>query len=230
MSAYETSIRAARQYMQKSYRTFKVKVGLNLSEELRLVAAVRDIIGPDRRLFIDANQGWRTPERAVDAIQQFERYGIAWVEQPIAKTDLDGLRYVKDHVSTPIMADESLFSPQDAQTLLSRQAVDMFNIKLARVGGLCSAGIIHAMAERQNVPCMLGSYIESPLGALAGYHFVRSHDVVAADIGAWDLLENPPPSGLKNENGYMTLEGAFPGLGYGPAMERVLEQAFKGAP
>lgn len=229
MASFKKSIEKTRMFVEQSYETYKVKVGLNLSEELRLVAAVREIIGKEKRLFIDANQGWKTPDRAIECIRKFEHYNIAWVEQPILKTDLEGLKYVKEHVGTPIMADESLFSPEDAEKLASKGAVDMFNIKLAKAGGLYTAEKIYAIAEKYDIKCMIGSYIESPLGTLAGYHFVRSHNIIATDICAWELIENPLPAGLKNEKGYMFLEGEYPGLGYTPEMEDILQQEFEQA-
>ncbi|TWT27678.1 dipeptide epimerase [Planomicrobium sp. CPCC 101110] len=163
-------------YVQDGFDVLKIKVGIDtIEQDVNRIRAIRQIVGPDVLLRLDANQGWE-PKAAVRAIRRMEDagLGVELVEQPVPAKDIDGLKYVTDHTMTPIMADESIFSPQDAIRVLQLRAADLINIKLMKAGGIHQALKINALAEAYGVKCMTGSMIETKLGVSAAAHFAAS--------------------------------------------------------
>ncbi len=187
----EAMCEEARAYVARGYTAVKTKVGKDSLRDVACVRRIRDTIGTGVRLRIDANQGWK-PKEAVRCIRAMEDAGVnlEWVEQPVAAADLEGLRYVTGRVDTPVMADESLFGPEDAFRLLEMRAADLFNIKLMKCGGLRNARTIHAMAKARGVACMVGCMIESRIGITAAAHFACGQTgILAADLDAIDLMQ-----------------------------------------
>lgn len=130
----------AMEYVNEGYKTLKIKVGLDANLDIERIKAIRDAVGYEINIRLDANQGW-TPKEAVRIIRKMEDMGlnIELIEQPVKYYDIEGLKYVTDNVDIPIMADESLFSPLDAVKLLNMHACDILNIKLMKSAGLYNA-------------------------------------------------------------------------------------------
>ncbi|GAA3410548.1 dipeptide epimerase [Paenibacillus hodogayensis] len=174
-------------YVQSGFSVLKIKVGLDdISTDLQRVRSIRERIGPDIKLRIDANQGWEA-KSAIRAIRAMEDAGfdIELVEQPVQARDFVGMKQVTDAVDTPIMADESLFSPADALELLNHRAVDLFNIKLMKSGGISRADTINRIAESCGVECMMGSMVESRIAITAASHFAAAkRNVTRIDFDA----------------------------------------------
>lgn len=181
-------------YVKDGFSTLKTKVGVDAKLDILRVKAIRDAVGYDVKIRLDANQGWGSKE-AVRTIRSMEDMGlvIELVEQPVLAHDLEGLKYVTDNVETLIMADESLFSPYDCFNLLKNRAVDILNIKLMKCGGLNNAQKINAMAESCGVECMMGCMIESKIGIAAAAHFAGGKlNITKADLDAIALFEEDP--------------------------------------
>ncbi|GGE32063.1 L-Ala-D/L-Glu epimerase [Pullulanibacillus camelliae] len=203
-------------YVKDGFSILKVKVGkASIAEDIERVSEVRRRVGPKIRLRLDANQGWEVKE-AIRVIQKMEDLGldIDWVEQPVKAHDIDGLKRVTDAVLTPIMADESVFSPQQAFEVLSKRAADMINIKLMKAGGIYSAQKINDMAQICGVKCMVGSMIETKLGITAAAHFAASkQNIICYDFDAPLMLSKEIVQGGVHYNGsILKLTGAH-GLG-----------------
>lgn len=145
-----------------------------MATDLERIREIRKQAGPAVRIRVDANQGW-TAKQAVKAIRKMEDEGLSieLVEQPVHRLDLEGLKQVTDAVDTPIMADESVFTPRDAFHVLKTRSADLINIKLMKAGGIRQALKINAMAEACGVECMAGSMIETRLGITAAVHFAK---------------------------------------------------------
>ena len=170
----------AKLYKENGFRILKVKVGKDTAaKDIARVAAVREAVGEDVLIRLDANQGW-TAKEAVNAITQMEAMGlnIELVEQPVAAQDINVLKYITEHTKTPIMADEAVFSSQDARRVLEMKAADFINIKLMKAGGIYQAMKIANLADSYGVSCMVGSMIESKLGITAAAHFAASHPAI----------------------------------------------------
>jgi o-succinylbenzoate synthase len=163
-------------YMQEGFNVLKIKVGKNrIEEDIERIKEIRSRVGSGVKIRVDANQGWQVKD-AVRAIRRMEDLGldIELVEQPVKAHDIDGLKTVTDAVETPVMADESVFSPAQAFEVLKRRAADMINIKLMKSGGIYKAQIINHIAEEFGVECMMGSMIESRVAITAAAHFAAS--------------------------------------------------------
>lgn len=117
----EEMVRDSLEAVERGYRILKIKVGKDPKADVERMAAIREAVGPDVKLRVDANQGWRAKE-AVAIISAMEDKGldIDLVEQPVPAHDLEGMVYVTSRVQTPILADESVFSPADAVEIIRR--------------------------------------------------------------------------------------------------------------
>lgn len=184
-------------YVSRGYDTLKTKVGLDCELDIIRIRKIREAVGNDIKLRLDANQGWIAKE-AVRTIRRLEDMGmnIELVEQPVKAHDIEGLKFVTDNVETPIMADESLFLPEDGFRLLKLRAADILNIKLMKCGGLHNALRINAMAESCGVECMLGSMIESKIGITAAAHLAcGKFNITRVDLDAVELMAEDPIEG-----------------------------------
>ncbi|MDR0136807.1 dipeptide epimerase [Metabacillus idriensis] len=163
-------------YIQQGFNVLKVKVGLGDSAlDIDRIREIRSRIGPDIKIRLDANQGWK-PKEAANVIGKMEDLGlnIELVEQPVKAHDIEGLKQVTDAVETPIMADESVFTPKQAFDVLKTRSADLINIKLMKAGGIYQASIINQLAEICGVECMVGSMIETRIGITAAAHFAAA--------------------------------------------------------
>jgi L-alanine-DL-glutamate epimerase-like enolase superfamily enzyme len=171
-SPKEMAQRAA-ELVGQGFRQIKIKAGARPADDVEAVRLIREAVGPDVRLKVDANQGWSAGDAAL-TIMRMAAYGVEAVEQPVPAWDVEGLTYLRSKSAIKIMADESCFLPQDAINLIGRKAVDMINIKLMKCGGLYRAMQISAIAAAAGIPCMLGCMLESRIAIAAGAALVAS--------------------------------------------------------
>lgn len=204
---------AAREVVREGFRTIKVKVGEAPQIDIERLRAVREAIGSDIALRIDANQGW-SPAEAVRCLRGIENFQIQACEQPVPYWDWEGLKYVREHSSMPIMADESVHSPHDAIEAVRREAVDIINIKLMKTGGILNAVRIAEIADAADLKCMLGCMDESSLALTAAAHVVASRkNIIYADLDSFLFnVSNPIIGGMEIKQGVVHLPSA-PGLG-----------------
>jgi L-alanine-DL-glutamate epimerase-like enolase superfamily enzyme len=166
-------------------------------EDVERIIAIRKAVGPDVQLRVDANQGW-TPKEAVRAIERISPYNIAFIEQPVAAKNIDGLKFVRDHVTENIMSDESAFVPQDAFSLVKKDVVDYVNIKLMKCGGIYPALKIVATCESAGVACMIGCMSgETNISVAAAAHLAAAQPIIRfADLDATFALNQLNYSGV----------------------------------
>ncbi len=205
----------ALQAVKAGYKNLKLKVGKGVEEDIERVKVVREAIGDQINIKIDANQGWQ-PKEAIYAIKEMEaeKLNIEFVEQPTAALDFEGLKFVRDNVLTPIMADESMFSPADCLRLLEMRACDLINIKLMKSGGIYNALKINAIAEAHGVEVMVGSMLEAKVSVTAAAHLAAAKkNITRCDLDAPSLLaEDPVTGGMKIDGPEIKLP-SNPGLG-----------------
>ncbi|UCD56829.1 MAG: dipeptide epimerase [Candidatus Hydrogenedentota bacterium] len=147
----------------------KVKVGIG-DDEARL-SLVRRIMGSKVDIRIDANCAWQ-PEQAIERIERLKRFGISSVEQPVAGRDFEGMRFVHERCGLPVIADESVCSLSDALLLAEMNACDIFNVRLAKCGGIMGSLKIVDIARQNSLKCQLGCLVgETSILAAAGRHF-----------------------------------------------------------
>jgi L-alanine-DL-glutamate epimerase-like enolase superfamily enzyme len=215
----EDSIAAVR----SGFRILKVKVGRAGLSDAQSVMEIRRAVGAGIELRVDANQGW-TPKESVRIIGTMEDdgCGASLVEQPVNARDIDGLRYVTQRTSTPILADEAVFTPRDAVEIIRTGAADMINIKLMKTGGIREAIKICDIAAIYGIPCMMGCMLESRLAVSAAAHLAVSRRIITlADLdgpmlcvsdpflggpvfdGPWIKMTNNPGIGITIDESYI---------------------------
>lgn len=160
----------AREALRNGFRFIKIKVGLNVAEDVERVAAIRNAVGPDVSLRVDGNQGYDRAG-AMKACRAFEGFDLQWIEQPLPDWDMEGLAALAREFTTPIAVDESIYDVHDVYRVARAQAADVVNIKVPKCGGLTNALKIANAAEAMGLPCFLGGCIESGLGTAAAIHF-----------------------------------------------------------
>ena len=171
--------RDAADAVRRGYDTLKIKVGAHPELDVARLTAVRQAIGNDTRIRIDANQGWE-PKQAVRLLNQMQEKGldIEFVEQPVKAHDIDGLKYVTERSYVPVLADESVFSPEDAVRIMQTRAADLVNIKLMKCGGLYNALKIVSAAEVYGVECMIGCMLEAKISVNAAVHLACAKKII----------------------------------------------------
>ncbi|HVN96757.1 MAG TPA: dipeptide epimerase [Syntrophorhabdaceae bacterium] len=203
-----------RLWVEKGFGCIKIKVGLNVSEDIERVRVVRETAGPAIRLRVDGNQGYDRAQ-AMKACKAFEAFDLQWIEQPLPDWDFDGLAELARAFSTPIAVDESITGLHDVYRVARSGAADVINIKIAKCGGISNSLKIAHAAESAGLPCFLGGCIETGVGTAAALHFAASCpnlvpeiEMPGSDVFTDDLLMEP----LVVNNGTIPLPQK-PGIG-----------------
>jgi muconate cycloisomerase len=167
----ELAAQRAARMVQRGWKAIKVKVARHDhpridAERLR---AVRQAIGPDIWLSVDANGGY-TVEDAVWAAARFEKLDIALFEQPTRRGDHVAMAEVRRRSGIPIMADESVFTPLDALEVIRHRAADILSLYPGKHGGIRPTQAIAKLAESAGIPCTIGSNLEREVATAAMTH------------------------------------------------------------
>ncbi|WP_161855548.1 mandelate racemase/muconate lactonizing enzyme family protein [Bradyrhizobium sp. CCBAU 051011] len=177
-------------------RHVKMKVGL--VDDVERLTIVAEALGAPLR--IDANAAWESAAEAVRRLRSMRAIPLASVEQPLAPYDFVGARRIRQETGIPVVADEGLCTGEDADRLIEERAADIFNIRLAKCGGLLGALRLVERAQANGLRCHLGtmvgeSGILTRLAELFG-RFVHGFDWLdGKGQNAWllanDVLEEP---------------------------------------
>lgn len=188
----------------EKYPLLKIKVGKDNDEEI--IEAVRSIT--DKPIRVDANEGWKSKEVALEKIKWLQSMGIEFIEQPMPSDMIEETRWLRDRVDIPIIADEAVKTVADIPKLA--EAYDGINIKLMKAGGPQEAMRMIYLARAMNMKIMLGCMIESAIAISAAAHL--SPLVDWADLDGNLLLREDPYQGVGVEKGKLILNDK-PGLG-----------------
>ena len=211
----EQMAEAAAAHAKAGFRTVKVKVGQGADRDVAAVRLVREAVGPDHRVRVDANMAWRTAKEAIRIIRRMEPYDPELIEQPLRPRELDAMAEIRRNVAVPLMVDESVWGPRDTMEVIRRCAADIVNVYVTESGGIRPAADTITMCEYAGLPCMIGSMPEHGIGTAAQIHLAIASPNVTLDSDTCgvlyhqeDLLKEP----LRIENGHAWApEG--PGLG-----------------
>ncbi len=204
----------ARHWWSLGFRTFKVKVGRALEEDLATLEAIARA-APAARIRADANCGYRAAEalRFLDALRG-HGFQVECLEQPCAADDLDGMAEVAAATGIPLVADESVKRLEDLHAVRRRRAADGVNLKVAKSGGMLRALEIGREAKRHGMCLMMGGMVETRLGMTAAAHVAAAlGGVEFPDLDTAWLLEGDPFRGGYREQGPTYLLTDEPGLG-----------------
>jgi L-alanine-DL-glutamate epimerase-like enolase superfamily enzyme len=146
----EELVATARGWVERGLGAVKVKVGRSLREDLARLEAVREAIGPNVALMVDANCGWDLPEAARRAAHM-ERFDLTWLEEPLAPDDVEGHARLQTQTPIPIAAGETLFSAYEFSAYLRAGALRYVQADVARVGGITPWLQVAALAEAHHL-------------------------------------------------------------------------------
>jgi len=201
--------------VNEGFRILKVKVGKEGLKDVERIKAIREAVGSDIVIRVDANQGWNAKD-AVRIIRAMEDAGlnIDLVEQPVNAHDFKGMQMVTASVATPILADESVFSAEDAIRMIQERAADLINIKLMKTGGIYEALKICSIAEIYSVECMIGCMLESKIAVSAAAHLAAAKGIITrADLDGPSLCKIDPYEGGPIYEGPRIIMPDAPGIG-----------------
>lgn len=192
--------------VKRGFRYIKVKIGLDEKRDVETVRRVRDTVGSEVFISVDANQAY-TPMQAVRVLNQIRDFQIGAVEQPVREDDVRGMAFVRQQCQLPIMADEGVKTASDALRHLEAGAMDAVSIKLWKMGGFFKAREIAAICGAANVGVHIGSTAGSQLMEAAQLHFAATlMDLMGgAEIGEFESLSNDPATGLEVANGSLRI-------------------------
>lgn len=177
----------ARWAAEQGFTTMKVKVGIDPEQDAARVCAVREAVGPGVRLGIDANGAW-DPATAVAMIRRLCEFGIYFAEQPVPPGDVNWLAEVRRQVSIPIIADESVYSPQDGLAIARAGAADALSIYVGKAAGIGPARKVAAIAESAMLGCTIGSNLELGPGTAAMIHLAMATPGITAQQFPCDII------------------------------------------
>lgn len=206
----------ARELLGDGFTMLKLKLGDAARDDVERVRRVREAAGPEVVLRVDANQGWARGY-AIKTLRAIARFGLQFCEQPLPASDREGLHVLGARSPVPLMADEALFTPADAEQLVAAGDYPLFNIKLSKSAGLHRARAIARIARRAGIPCMTGCMNESRLGLTAAAHFAAAmpgvvfYDLDSHLMQTRDWVEG----GLRIRKGHVFVPEE-PGLGARP--------------
>jgi o-succinylbenzoate synthase len=196
-AAVEASARAA---LARGFETFKLKIAAgaafdtsddgsraDLGLDLDRVAALRETVGPARRIRLDANEAWTTA-RAHAAMKALQPFEIDYVEQPVARDDLAGLRELDVHGAIPVAADEALLGA-GLEGCLEMRAASILVVKPAALGGLAAAMDVFRRARDAGLRIVWSSLIDGALARAAAL-------ALAAGLGPSDEVHGLGTAGL----------------------------------
>jgi o-succinylbenzoate synthase len=187
----EIVAREASTAVAEGYRTIKLKVGaLALELDEVRVAAVRDTVGSETKIRLDANGGWKEPE-AEQAIARFAPYRIEFLEQPVDARNLGGLARLSAGSPIPIAADEALAGGYALDEIFERDAASVLVLKPAALGGLRASQRVAARARRAGWGVVVTSTLDSAVGCAAALQLAAAlpGPHLAAGLATGSLLD-----------------------------------------
>ncbi len=188
----------------EEFPILKIKLGLDNDEEM--INTIRKIT--DKVLYVDANEGWKDRNLALERLKWLKDQNVEFVEQPMPSEQFDDLKWLRDKSELPLIADESVLRLNEIPRLA--EAFDGINIKLMKCTGLREAMRMINTAKALNMKIMMGCMIETAVGISAGAHLSPLLDY--ADLDGNVLISNDPFDGVRNIRGELTLNNK-PGLG-----------------
>jgi L-alanine-DL-glutamate epimerase-like enolase superfamily enzyme len=208
----EELVAQTERWVAAGHQAVKIKVGKpDLAEAAERVAAVRSVLGPDRRLMIDANQRWDLPAalRALDVLGQ---YGLDWLEEPLRADDLSAYRRLRKQSPVPIALGENVHTIYRFRDFIEAEAVDIIQPNIIRVGGITPFRRVVDLARANSIrvaPHLLPEL--SGQLALTLAEAVSVEDVEDASFEQLGILAGQSPVRIRDSRLYGT---GLPGLGF----------------
>lgn len=195
----DEAVKEARRVVDEGVKVVKLKVGIDPDQDVELVRRIRETIGPDIRITVDGNQGYRTSFEAGNTLRHMEEYNVQFAEQPVE--GLEEMARVARLTDIPLMADESAWTPQDIIQIDRMDAARIVSLYTTKAGGMFNAKKVAAVCEATNIICNVNGSLESGVGNAANLHLACSTGVVK--------LESVLPVTTPEGTGKGTIVGLF---------------------
>lgn len=198
----------------EGYDHFKIKIECKpMALDVARIKAIREAVGPDAVMTIDANQSY-TAKEAVILGEAIAGTGVQVFEQPVPRGDIAGLKWVREHSDLTIEADEAADSLESVAAMLRADAVDAVSLKLSKLGGIDSLLIAANLCAAQGVGARIGAHVGSRIMNAAALHAAAAlpHIEPFAELGEFARLTNDVATGLEVVDGGITVPSG-PGLG-----------------
>lgn len=212
IASLERTRELARQWYERGFRLFKMKVGHDVDEDIRRLEALHHAWA-GVAFVIDSNQGY-TREEAATLIKGVNRFGgnILLLEQPLAKDDLEGHATLRRDFQVPVAADESAQSLRDLQAVIRHGAADFVNIKITK-SGLLEGIVMAIVAKAAGLRVMLGGMVETRVAMGCSYGLAMGlGSCTVLDLDTPLLLETDPIAGGYTYDGPLLQPWHGPGL------------------
>lgn len=177
IGSIEQMVADAKVVKERGFPVMKVKLGDGGKTDIERIRAIREAVGDDIKIRVDANQGWNVTE-AVSTLTALTPFDIEYCEEPISRHIYPRLKKVKRHSPVKLMADETVSDHHDAEKLIKMKLCDMINIKLGKSAGLVKAQKIIQKAERAEMPMQIGGFLESRILFTANCHLAHTSPMV----------------------------------------------------
>jgi O-succinylbenzoate synthase len=178
----EALVEKARQSLARGYK--KVKIKVKPGADVEYVRAVREALGPDAPLMVDANNAYSLAD--LEALKKLDDLGLIMIEQPLAWDDLLRHAELQKHLRTPICLDESITGLDRVEDMIALGSGRIVNIKPGRVGGFKESIAIHNLCQKHNIPVWCGGMLEGGVG--------RAHNVALASLPNFTIPGDVSPS------------------------------------
>jgi L-Ala-D/L-Glu epimerase len=216
-------------WIKQGYRSMRIKTGRGLREDVESIKSIREAVGPEIHLRVDANQAYSAP-MAIRVIKALEPYGIEIAEQPTAWYDFEGLARVTAAVDTPVMPHESLYSIYDAIQLDRMGAGNVYGLKIYRPGGVTLARKLATYMELRNIPMFVCSCVELAVSTAASAHFAvasyRNIKFASEMSGPVGMEDDIAESAVQIKNGMASVSDR---PGYGVELDEKKMKKYSGA-
>ena len=217
----ETLVEKATAALADGYR--KIKLKIKPGADLDYVSAVRNALGPDAPLMVDANNAYTIAD--FDHLLGLDDFGLVMIEQPLAWDDVVKHAELQKLLKTPICLDESITGVDKAEDMLALGSGRIINIKPGRVGGFSESKAIHDLCDREGIPVWCGGMLESGVGraynvALASLPNFRIPGDISPSARYWeqDIVD---PEWTMNADGLVTVPHDTPGIGVRVDLDRI---------
>ena len=177
--------------LKLGFTVIKIKGSNDMALDVERIKAVRAAVGDGVELRLDPNAAWDVIG-TIKVMKQVEDCRLQLLEQPVPGWDLKGMAHIRNKIGIPVMADEGLWSPQDAVKLHDYGAADILNIKISKSCGLRLGKKIEAVAEALGMPCIVGTEIEPGFSLVAKLHLAASmkNHPLASEFTELSLLKD----------------------------------------
>jgi L-alanine-DL-glutamate epimerase-like enolase superfamily enzyme len=196
------------------HRVIYVKIGRPGRADEEVVGSVRDAIGPDTLLRVDANEAWDVPA-AVDAIRSLEAFSLDWVEQPVAADNVAGLARVRRSVDVKVAADQAVHTASELRNVLEQEAADAIVVGSHEAGGLWRWRQLAHLAEVHGIPVNRHACVESEISTFAALQALSTiPNLTLGNQVMHQLLAEPLVTTPLAQDGGTVHVPEAPGLGF----------------